>query len=236
MIRVLQQRMGFRKGLAWTAAGLLGVVLILSAAVAFGVSRRDRANLREFAAAVRRWQTNPDFRAVQREYVDLGTRAMQARWCGLSARSIIMAFRSIPGLPPSLAATGSSDAHYDAFSRGKLSAYLHLSSEQGAEDAVPMVGALAKRSPLTDAEVVAGGGDHRTDRRSARGEVIDTATNRNACWRKWTVGCVSATRRCGRRSRRAKRSTKDQLSDMTWRSEYGNRCGALWPTIQTVQV
>src|SRR4051812_40388263 len=128
-----------RRGLARAGIGMLAGVLALSAAVAFGVSPGDRAVLREFAAAVTRGERNPDFRAVQREYVDLGTRAMQARWCGLRARTIVMGFRSMPGLPKALATSNGSAAHYDAFSRGQLSAYLHLSGEQDAEDAVPMI-------------------------------------------------------------------------------------------------
>jgi hypothetical protein len=133
----------------------LGSILLVSAAVGFGVSREDRSSLREFAAAVGRWQRDPDFRAVQREYVERGTRAMQARWCGLSARTVVMGFRSLPGLPRSLAATDASDAHYQAFARGPLSAYLHLSGEQNMGDGVPMIAALARQSAVTDSDVVA---------------------------------------------------------------------------------
>lgn len=112
----------------------------------------DIARVRAFSAAVRRWQTNPDFRQVQDEYVTLGAEAMRARLCGISAERYVMGFRSLPGLPHSIAVSETSAAHYKAFSAGPLSAYLYLADEQGVAAGVGMVEELGRRDPLADAD------------------------------------------------------------------------------------
>jgi hypothetical protein len=127
----------------------------LAAALGFGMSPGDARRIRAFANAVGRWQYDPDYRAVSEEYVKLGVEAMQARLCGISAGHVIMGFRSLPGLPQVIAVSDTSAAHYKAFSRGELSAYLHLSSEQGVADGIAMVEQLGQRDPLTDNDVVA---------------------------------------------------------------------------------
>lgn len=144
-----------RRGIRGAGRLLFGVLLLASAALGFGIRGDDVRRLRAFADAVERWQTNPDFRQVQREYVARGADAMRGRLCGVSGETIVMGFRSLPGLPLYLRAHESSAAHYRAFGRGELSAYLHLTSEQGAGDAVAMLEHLATREPLTDVEVVA---------------------------------------------------------------------------------
>jgi hypothetical protein len=96
---------------------------------------------------------NPEFRAVQDEYVRLGADAMQAKLCGLRAGSVIMGFRSLPGLPKYLRVSPTSAAHYEAFTRGELSAYLHLSGEQGVADGTDAIEGLA-RLPVMDDEHV----------------------------------------------------------------------------------
>lgn len=137
------------------ATALLVVVGALAAALGFGMTPSDVLRVRAFSDAVRGWQVNPDYRAVSAEYVALGVEAMQARLCGISARHVVIGFRSIPGLPDHLAVNNSSAAHYDAFSRGELSAYLHLASEQGFADGVAMVEELRRRELLTDGDIVA---------------------------------------------------------------------------------
>jgi hypothetical protein len=130
---------GFR---AWSRRCLITAAAVacgVCAALSFGLTRADAAKLRDFAAAVARWQHDPDFRAVAREYVTLGAAAMQAHLCGVPARTVVMRFRSLPGLPASLAVSSTSEAHYRDFSRGELSAYLHLCDEQGVENGVPMI-------------------------------------------------------------------------------------------------
>ena len=133
---------------------VLAVVGLLAAALGFGMTPGDARRVRAFGDAVRGWQSNPDYRAVSAEYVTLGVEAMKARLCGISAGHVIMAFRSIPGLPDHLAIGETSAAHYDAFLAGELSAYLHLASEQGFADGIALVEDLGRRNPLTDDDVV----------------------------------------------------------------------------------
>ena len=64
---------------------LLVVAALLSGGLGFGMGCEDAARVRAFSTAVRRWQTDPDFRHVQNEYVTLGADAMRARLCGISA-------------------------------------------------------------------------------------------------------------------------------------------------------
>jgi hypothetical protein len=138
----------------WVGLGGLVLVAALSAGFAFGISSNDRAQMRAFAEAVRRWQVGPDFRAVQREYVTLGVAAMQARLVGVSGQTYVMAFRSLPGLPAYISASESSAAHYRAFSESELAAYLHLSGEQGIAAGVEMIEKLAACQPLGDADII----------------------------------------------------------------------------------
>ena len=141
----------FRSAVAATA-----VALAVCAAISFGITPADAAKLRDFDAAVLRWQTNPDFRAVAREYVTLGVRAMQARFCGIRAKTVVLGFRSLPGLPASLAVSTTSESHYEDFSRGELPAYLHLCDEQGVEDFIPIIEELlAGQQPMSDERIVA---------------------------------------------------------------------------------
>ncbi|MEA2735508.1 MAG: hypothetical protein QOE14_1959 [Humisphaera sp.] len=132
----------------------LVLTLIVSGALGFGISGGDVQRMRAFGDAVRRWQVNPDFRAVQREYVTLGVEAMRGRWCAVSAERIVLAVRSAPGLPAYISVNESSAAHYRAFSTGELSAYLHLSGEQNVAGGVEMIEKLAARNPPTDGEIV----------------------------------------------------------------------------------
>ena len=128
--------------------------VIVSAALGFGISGRDVQRLNAFGDAVRRWQTDPDFRAVQREYVTLGVESMRGRWLAVPAERIVLGFRSLPGLPIYLSVNESSAAHYRAFSTGEMSAYLHLTSEQGVAAALGMLEDLGRRDSLSDGEIV----------------------------------------------------------------------------------
>lgn len=133
---------------------MLSVVAVVCAAVGFGILPADLRKIETFAAGVSRWQKDPDFRVVEREYVSSGVAAMQARWCGVSARSIVMGFRSLPGLPDSLAVSKGSAAHYRAFATGELSAYLHLTGEQGVPAGVEMIESLGKLPAIADGDIV----------------------------------------------------------------------------------
>ncbi len=137
-------------------APVLVLAMIISAALGFGISGRDVRRLSDFGDAVRRWSHNPDFRDVQREYVTRGVEAMRGRWLAVPAERIVMGFRSLPGLPVYLSVNESSAAHYRAFSTGELSAYLHLTGEQGIATGVEMIENLAQRNPPpSDADIVA---------------------------------------------------------------------------------
>jgi hypothetical protein len=151
----MNQSVAFLRMRRSLVAALLAAVVVLSAAIGFGLTPADGARLRAFADAVRRWQSNPDFRAVEDEYVSLGVVAMRARFCGVPAERVVMGFRSLPGLPDYLAVNATSAAHYRAFAAGELPAYLHLASEQGMTGGIEMIEILAQRRPLSDADIVA---------------------------------------------------------------------------------
>ena len=122
-------------------------------AVGFGVSPEDSNKVRTFTRAVPGWQRDADFRRIAAEYSILSHDAMRVRWMGISATRIMMALRSIPGLPPSVAVASTSQLHYDNFTRGPLSAYLHLSGEQGTADIIGPIEGFAQHGDPTDAEI-----------------------------------------------------------------------------------
>src|SRR5262245_5408346 len=111
------------KSLAW-------VFVALALIVGFGIDSDDAHRFNDFCNGVDRWQVGPDFRNVAYEYVRLSHAAMNATPCGVHSTAVIMGLRSIPGLGPEYAVSPTSQAHYDDFTRGELSAYLHLCGEQ----------------------------------------------------------------------------------------------------------
>ncbi|HZK79502.1 MAG TPA: hypothetical protein VFC46_00505 [Humisphaera sp.] len=123
---------------------LLGVVLIT-----FGISGPDEAAFRAFDESVDRWQTNPEFRAVAIDYCIGGSRAMMTRPFLIPAKSTIMTLRSAPGLPKKYAVNATSALHYQNFSRGPLSAYLHLCSEQDVPDMIGIIEAAGRKPRRT---------------------------------------------------------------------------------------
>lgn len=127
-------------------------ILLLSAWFAFGISGADEAAYRSFDDAANRWQHNPEFRAVAKEYCELGSRAMRTRPLFFSAKREIIAVRSIPGLPPTLAVNPTSRLHYQNFSRGPLSAYLHLCSEQQLDQFIGIFEACGKQRVPSDSD------------------------------------------------------------------------------------
>ena len=110
-------------GIAWA---LVAAALLFG----YGLDSDDARMLEEFSAAVERWQVGPEFRRVADEYVRLSHAAMNASPWGVRATTWIMAIRAVPGLPPEYAVSPTSQLHYDNFTRGELSAYLHLCGEQ----------------------------------------------------------------------------------------------------------
>jgi hypothetical protein len=124
---------------AFIAAFILCLMLDLS------LSNRDVASIRFFDEGVDRWQTNPEFRAVAIDYCIRGSQAMSIHPAMIPAERIIMAIRSIPGLPREFAVNPTSELHYRNFTRGPLCAYMHLCAEQDLPDYVPLVEALGKK-------------------------------------------------------------------------------------------
>lgn len=133
----------------WFFAG----TVVLLAGLGFGVSGRDEAALRSFTGAVDRWQDHPEFRAVAIDYAVRGSEAMRSRPFFVRASGLIIAVRSVPGLPKQYAVNPTSRLHYENFSRGPLSAYLHLCDEQSVPDFIGIVEGLGRRAAPTDAEL-----------------------------------------------------------------------------------
>jgi hypothetical protein len=77
---------------------------------------------------------------------------MNATPWGVRATTLIMGIRSIPGLGPQYAVSDTSQAHYDNFTRGELSAYLHLAGEQTMDWVISDLHAIAQRGSA-DADV-----------------------------------------------------------------------------------
>jgi hypothetical protein len=121
----------WKKIATWSGRVAMAVVVLFAFAIGFGTPQADAEKMRVFADAVERWQHNPDFRKVQVEYVEMGSAAMNTRACFVNTTAGIMWLRSCPGLPAHLAVNPTSQAHYDNFTRGPLSAYLHLTDETG---------------------------------------------------------------------------------------------------------
>ena len=131
-----------RRLITWLRrAGVVMLVALfaLACAFGFGITPDDLDRIVAFDRAVARWQVNPDFRDVTFEYVDLGSSAMQTRLCGIRAKSAIMAFRRIPGLPADIAVNPTSQSHYDDFASGPWAAYFHLCGEQDLPTGIAMI-------------------------------------------------------------------------------------------------
>src|SRR5438445_5678861 len=122
-----------------TALVMLLALFALACAFGFGITPGDAQRMIAFDRAVERWRVNPDFRAVTFEYVDLGSSAMQMRICGIRAKTAIMWFRRIPGLPKSIAVNVTSQSHYDDFAAGPWPAYFHLSAEQDVPSGIALI-------------------------------------------------------------------------------------------------
>jgi len=104
-------------------------VLVLSLLIGFGISRGDQTRLATFVDSVEQWQANTEFRQVASQYVTRGSDAMRTRPMGFRSASWILWIRSLPFMPAEFAVNDTSRAHYENFSKGPLSAYLHLCTE-----------------------------------------------------------------------------------------------------------
>ncbi len=137
----------------WTGRVLLGFVAMLTLAVGFGTPAEDAQKLRVFNESVGKWQKNPDFRKVQVEYVDQGSDSMRTHFAFCETTKGIMFLRSLPGLPDHLKVNDTSLNHYINFTRGPLSAYMHLTTEQGMDDTLKMLKDLGAKTDPTDADI-----------------------------------------------------------------------------------
>jgi hypothetical protein len=137
----------------WGARCSLVLVIMFLLAVGFGTDAHEAAKMRQFADSVERWQTNPEFRRVQIEYVEMGSDAMRSRLAFVPGTKAVIFLRSLPGLPEHLRVNDTSYAHYTNFTRGPLSAYMHLTREQGLGDTLKMLKALGSKDAPTDDDV-----------------------------------------------------------------------------------
>lgn len=119
----------------------------------YGISARDLNRLREFVTATDRWSAGGDFREICRDYIHFSHEAMTVKIAGIPAARCVMALRSTPGLPDWLAVNETSQRHYENFSRGELSAYLHLCGEQGTNLYFDTFESMARKDVLTDDDV-----------------------------------------------------------------------------------
>jgi hypothetical protein len=137
----------------WTGRGALVIVILFLLAVGFGTSGTDATRMRQFSDAVERWQHNPDFRQIQQEYVEMGSEAMRTDVCFVDSTRVVLALRSMPGLSRDWAINDTSVAHYTHFRQGPLSAYMHLTREQGLSDTLKMLQYLGSKSDPSDEDV-----------------------------------------------------------------------------------
>ena len=138
----------------WAGRILYGSVTLFVLAVAVGTPPSDMDKMRRFATAVDRWQTGPDFRKIQIEYVEMGSEAMRTRVAFATTTDGIMFLRSLPGLPAHLKVNDTSFAHYTNFTRGPLSAYLHLMTETGElKHTLQMLDYISKQKDLTNEQI-----------------------------------------------------------------------------------
>src|SRR4051812_8580939 len=137
----------------WGARFTLAVLIVLLMAVGFGTDAHEAAKMRQFADSVERWQTNPEFRRGQIEYVEMGSDAMRSHLAFVPGTKAVIFLRSLPGLPEHLRVNDTSYAHYTNFTRGPLSAYMHLTKEQGMADTLKMLKPLGEKDAPTDDDI-----------------------------------------------------------------------------------
>lgn len=114
--------------------GAFVIALSLCAYAAVGISGADESAMRAFEESARQWQTSPEFRWISTDYCIRGSRALRTLPFRVPGRSLVVAVRSLPFLPQRFAINSTSRAHYENFSKGPLSAYLHLCGEQSVPE------------------------------------------------------------------------------------------------------
>lgn len=154
-----------RRTLRWIGRTTGILLFFLVALIGFGTSGGDYARLANFTESVGQWQSNTEFRQVAYQYVTRGSDAMGSTPMGVTAAHWIIAIRSMPFMPKQFAVNETSRAHYENFSKGPLSAYLHLCTEveiRGKDNDSGYIGEIEARfgnrrdpnaGPITDAEI-----------------------------------------------------------------------------------
>lgn len=132
---------------------LLVLIIFAGFMLGFGTNASDAEKMRVFSDSVDRWQTNPDFRKAQIQYAEQGSEAMRTKVAFVDTTKDIMWLRSLPFLPDHLKVNDTSLAHYSDFTRGPLSAYMHLTGEQGLSDTLKMLGDLGSKEKVTDEDI-----------------------------------------------------------------------------------
>jgi hypothetical protein len=128
-----------RKWMGRLVGGIVVLTLLFCALGTFGIPAHEQTVFLAFGEASDRWQVNPEFRTAALEYCIKGSAATRAHLLGMPVGQIVMFARSLPGIPKEYAVNPTSQNHYDDFSRGPLSGYLHLSDEQ---EVAPMIGVM----------------------------------------------------------------------------------------------
>jgi hypothetical protein len=141
-----------RRSRFWRAVLFAAITICLICT--FALSGSDASAYRHFGAASDRWQVNPEFRSACVDYSVYGSECIRTHICLVSAQQILLTLRSIPGLPKEYAIDANSRQHYQDFSQGPLSAYLHLCSEQDVKDMAGMFAAAGGKSPPDDADLL----------------------------------------------------------------------------------
>lgn len=133
--------------------GVLGFAGLLVVLLAISLSPGDYRRLDNFAKASDKWDTETGFRDLCYAYSTGSAEALQARMLFVSTGDWVMFFRRLPNMPPHLRANPGSEEHYEHFTQGPLSAYLHLSEEQGIDFTLGMVENLARGGDLSDQRI-----------------------------------------------------------------------------------
>jgi hypothetical protein len=129
------------------------IVLLLCLLITLGLSSADDSAFRSFQEAAVRWQANPEFRAITLEYCIRGSRGLRTRPLFMEARHLILAIRSLPvGVPKEFAVNETSHFHYDNFTRGPLSGYLYLCSEQQVGQYAEIFESIGQRPSISPAD------------------------------------------------------------------------------------
>ncbi|MDB5296322.1 MAG: hypothetical protein JWO31_2305 [Phycisphaerales bacterium] len=113
----------------WAARLAFALLLFLALLLGFGTSSADLGRLQAFVDSVDNWQRNSEFRQVTTQYVTRSSDALRTHPYRILAADWIVWIRSQSFVKKEFAINPTSRVHYANFSKGPLSAYLHLCTE-----------------------------------------------------------------------------------------------------------